>query len=84
MKAFIKKQKKKAKSRLLPKSASKITDQYLRRLLRKVRKSQSRNSISKLQAALKRKRAGSVKIPIRHHKVVIHPRTPRRKKNQSS
>jgi len=78
--AFVKLQQKKARARLNPKPASKVVDPLLKKLLAGVSKKQDRRSISKLQAALKRKRAGSVSLPIKHHKITIHPRTPRKKK----
>jgi len=79
-KKFIAQQKKKAKSRLNPKKASQIKDKQLKKLIQKVKRKQDRKSISKLQRALLKKKAGSVSVPIKHHKITVHPRRPRRKK----
>lgn len=68
------------RSRHQPKPARKVADPKLRKLIGGVKSKQSREAIAKLQAALKKKKAGSVELPIKHHKITVHPRTPAPKK----
>jgi len=78
--AFVKQQVDKFRSRHQPTPAGNVKNPHLKKLLKGVAKKQSRKAISKLQAALKKKKAGSVELPIKHHKITIHPRTPGPKK----